>query len=230
MAFTSSEIWGCDLGLVPYGDAWRLQQNLLPKVLEGKIPDLILFLEHPHVFTLGKHGREENLLVSPEGLKERGVEFFKVDRGGDITYHGPGQLIAYFIFSLQDLRVKRFVEMLEEAVISTLKSFSIPGERIEGKPGVWVGGKKICSIGIALKQKVTQHGLALNVNPDLSFFNLINPCGEPNLQVTSFERELGKPVPLNEVIYQFSHHVKKLFLRDLKFRSREEIWDLDFPS
>lgn len=228
MASTSNEIWAFDLGLVPYGNAWRLQQNLLPLVLEGKVPDLILFLEHPHVFTLGKHGKEENLLVSPQRLKERGVEFFKVDRGGDITYHGPGQLIAYFIFALHDLRVKAFVEMLEDLVILTLRSFSIRGERIEGKPGVWVGEKKICSIGIALKQKVTQHGLALNVYPDLSFFSMINPCGEPNLKVTSFEKELGKIIPLEEVISEFSHHVKKLFLRDLQFRSREEIWSLNF--
>ncbi|MDI6869017.1 MAG: lipoyl(octanoyl) transferase LipB [Coprothermobacterota bacterium] len=230
MAFTSPEIWASDLGLVPYEDAWRLQQKLLPLVLEGKIPDVLLFLEHPHVYTLGKHGKEENLLLGEEGLRKRGAQFFRVDRGGDITYHGPGQLIVYFIFLLEDLRVKRFVEILEELVISTLDPFAIKAERIEGKPGVWVKGKKICSIGIAVRQKVTQHGLALNVNPDLSYFSFINPCGEPNLPVTSMERELGKKTSLNEVINAFSHNVEKQFNRDLHFRSREEIWRYDFPS
>lgn len=230
MAFTSPEIWASDLGLVPYEDAWRLQQKLLPLVLEGKIPDVLLFLEHPHVYTLGKHGKEENLLLGEEGLRKRGAQFFRVDRGGDITYHGPGQLIVYFIFLLEDLRVKRFVEILEELVISTLDLFAIKAERIEGKPGVWVKGKKICSIGIAVRQKVTQHGLALNVNPDLSYFSFINPCGEPNLPVTSMERELGKKTSLNEVISAFSHNVEKQFNRDLHFRSREEIWRYDFPS
>lgn len=230
MAFTSPEIWASDLGLVPYEDAWRLQQKLLPLVLEGKIPDVLLFLEHPHVYTLGKHGKEENLLLGEEGLRKRGAQFFRVDRGGDITYHGPGQLIVYFIFLLEDLRIKRFVEILEELVISTLDLFAIKAERIEGKPGVWVKGKKICSIGIAVRQKVTQHGLALNVNPDLSYFSFINPCGEPNLPVTSMERELGKKTSLNEVISAFSHNVEKQFNRDLHFRSREEIWRYDFPS
>jgi lipoyl(octanoyl) transferase len=230
MAFTSPEIWVSDLGLVPYEDAWRLQQKLLPLVLERKIPDVLLFLEHPHVYTLGKHGKEENLLLGEEELRKRGAQFFRVDRGGDITYHGPGQLIVYFIFLLEDLRVKRFVEILEELVISTLDPFAINAERIEGKPGVWVKGKKICSIGIAVRQKVTQHGLALNVNPDLSYFSFINPCGEPNLPVTSMERELGKKTSLNEVISTFSHNVEKQFNRDLHFRSREEIWRYDFPS
>jgi lipoyl(octanoyl) transferase len=224
MASISSEIWAYTLGLVPYAKAWKLQQDLFPLVLERKIPDVLLFLEHPHVYTLGKHGKEENLLLGEEELRSRGVQFFRTDRGGDITYHGPGQMVAYFVFFLEDLGVKQFVEILEELVISTLEDFGINGERIPGKPGVWVKNRKICSIGIAVKHRVTQHGLALNVSPDLSYFSFINPCGEPNLLLTSLERESGKKVDLAEVIRIFALHAEKKFERSLYFRLKEEIW------
>lgn len=224
MAFTSNEIWAYDLGLVPYEKAWKLQQDLFPFVLAREIPDILLFLEHPHVYTLGRHGKEENLLLKEEELSNRGVQFFRVDRGGDITYHGPGQMMAYFVFFLETLGVKQFVEILEELVISTLEDFGIKGKRVQDKPGVWVENKKICSIGIAVKHRVTQHGLALNVYPDLTYFSFINPCGEPNLPITSLERELGKKIDLDEIVGTFAFHAEKKFKRNLSFRLKEEIW------
>jgi lipoyl(octanoyl) transferase len=223
MASTSSEVWASDLGLIPYQEAWKLQQELLLPVASRKIPDVIFFLEHPHVYTLGRHGKEENLLLTEAQLREKGVQFFRVDRGGDITYHGPGQLVVYFIFLLDTLGVRLFVEFLENTVIDLLASYGIKGERITGKPGVWVNDKKICSIGIAVKQGVTQHGLALNVNADLSYFSYINPCGKPNLPVTSMKQELKEPLKIPEIIHRASLYAEKRLRRPLRWKSPEEI-------
>jgi lipoyl(octanoyl) transferase len=209
-----------DLGLIKYQQAWDYQKNLFHQVMEMKkfnddLPvcekninyNYLLFCEHPHVYTLGKSGTEQNLLVNQDLLKEKGVEFFKIDRGGDITYHGPGQVVGYPIFNLEefDLGVKQYIFNIEESIIQTLQHYSVKGERLEGATGVWLDinnpakTRKICAIGVKASRYVTMHGFALNVNTDLEYYNYINPCGFIDKGVTSMEKELGRKMDMNEV-------------------------------
>jgi len=209
-----------DLGMIRYQEAWDYQKNLFGQVMEIKkyndeLPvceqntnyNYLLFCEHPHVYTLGKSGSEENLLINSELLKKKGVEFYKIDRGGDITYHGPGQIVGYPIFNLEEfsLGVKQYIYKIEEAVINTLSEYSIKGERFEGGTGVWLDtdkpseARKICAIGVKASRFVTMHGFAFNVNTNLDYYNYINPCGFVDKGVTSMEKELGKKVNMNEV-------------------------------
>lgn len=210
-----SELLLSSLGLVPYLQAWKLQQRLRDLVALGKISSTILFLEHPPTITLGRHGKESNLLLSPQELKEKGIEFYNVDRGGDITYHGPGQLVAYFVLPVGPIGVKRFVWLLEEAILRFLDSLGLKGQRIEGAPGVWIQDKKICSIGIAVKGGITQHGLALNVENDLSYFSFINPCGQANLPITSLAEELPERISLPGVEKKFIPILSEVFSRKI---------------
>lgn len=167
------------MGLVAYEDALRLQNRLVQARIEEKIKDLLLILQHPPVITIGKSGKRENILVPQEILQQKGVKAIYTDRGGDVTFHGPGQLILYPILNLRQfgLSVQDYVWRLEETVIRLLDHFGIKGERIEKWRGVWVKGEKIASLGIHLSHWVSKHGLALNVHPDLNYFDLINPCG-----------------------------------------------------
>lgn len=210
-------------GNVEYADAWSRQTELFNARIEAKktvneLPDLVVLCEHPHVYTLGKSGVMENLLASNQILIERGVSFFKTDRGGDITYHGPGQIVGYPIFDLEHFNIglRQFLFNIEEAVILFLKEFNIIGERLEGATGVWiepsVSGKarKICAMGVKSSKYITMHGLALNINTDLSFYQLINPCGFTNKGVTSLAAEIGHEqdmVACRQLLYEKLAHV-----------------------
>jgi len=213
-----------DLERLEYLTAWKLQIKMHKMRVCKKIPDTLLFVEHPPVITLGKNGNLKNLLVPLESLK---IPFYKIERGGDITYHGPGQLVGYPIFSIRDgyAGIRYFIEKMEKALINSLKAFGIEGEKREGYIGVWVGDKKIASIGIAVKRWVTFHGFALNVNTDLDFFKLINPCGFSNKSVTSIERVLGKEVGLREVKERVKQGFEQVFNIEFKEERIETILD-----
>jgi lipoate-protein ligase B len=193
-------MWLVDCGRLPYGDAWTLQRALLAARQDDAVPDVILMVEHPPVVTVGRAGRTSNILVPRDLLDARGIDVHHVERGGDVTYHGPGQLVGYPIVNLRALNedVVRYVRLLEAMLIQAVAGWGVAGERRRGFPGVWVGGAKIAAIGVAVKRKVTMHGFALNVEPDLSHFELINPCGL-GMPVTSLARLLGRSVPIGEV-------------------------------
>lgn len=195
-----------DLGLIKYKDAWDYQEEIVAKRVKNKFDnsntdeaDLILFCEHPNVYTLGKSGDDTNLLLDYIQMQAKNVEFFKTNRGGDITYHGPGQIVGYPIIDLDRLKIgiKQYIHLLEKAVIITLDELGIKSERLEGATGVWLDTdtkqkqRKICAIGVKVSRSVTMHGFAFNVNTDLSYFNHINPCGFVDKGVTSLEKELG---------------------------------------
>lgn len=189
----------CDLGRVSYETAWSLQRRLHSARVADAIGDTLLFCEHSPVITMGKSGKAHNLLVSKEELQRRGIEYFEVERGGDLTYHGPGQLVGYPIFKLARLReVQSFVRKMEHSIIQALQRFSLSAERRADHPGVFVGGAKIASIGAAVRAGVTFHGFALDVCTDLNAFQLINPCGMPLVPVTSIAKECGRDVALAE--------------------------------
>ncbi len=205
-----------DWGLMHYHEAWAHQTRLFDQILEIKksnrdkadgapqpTPNYVIFCEHPHVYTLGKSGKEENLLVPWEQLHTLGATYHRINRGGDITYHGPGQLVAYPVMDLENFftDIHRYMRTLEEAVIQTLRHFGVDGTRVPGLTGVWLQNpdRKICAMGVKTSRWVTMHGLALNVNTDLSYFDHIVPCGIDDKAVTSMQRELQHPVPMEEV-------------------------------
>jgi lipoate-protein ligase B len=188
------ELWTVSLGRVPYGEALELQRSIAKDRISGAIPqDVLLLLEHPPVVTLGRSSKEKHLMASPDFLERRGVELFEVERGGDVTFHGPGQLVGYPIIDLKRHRLDLhwYLRRIEQALIDTLADYDIPGERNPAFTGVWTRGKKIASIGVHARDWVTWHGFALNVTTDLSFFDLIVPCGIPGVVMTSIARELG---------------------------------------
>ena len=188
------ELWTVPLGRVPYGEALELQRSLAKDRISGAIPqDVLLLLEHPPVVTLGRSSKQKHLMASPDFLESHGVELFEVERGGDVTFHGPGQLVGYPIIDLKRHRLDLhwYLRRIEQALIDTLADYDIPGERNPTYTGVWTRGKKIASIGVHARDWVTWHGFALNVTTDLSFFDLIVPCGIPGVVMTSIARELG---------------------------------------
>jgi lipoyl(octanoyl) transferase len=168
-----------NLGRIAYGPAYKLQRELAEERKQGRIPDQFLVVEHPHVITLGRNARESNILAPEEVLHRAGVEVHETDRGGDVTYHGPGQIVGYPIFDLREWKrdVGAYVRGIEQTMIDALAEFGIAGERVKGCTGVWVGGAKAGAIGVHLSRWVTSHGFALNLDPDLSYFQLIVPCG-----------------------------------------------------
>lgn len=207
-----------DLGLIDYKEAWDYQEKLFKETVDQKIENrkaeedihltknYLLFCEHPHVYTLGKSGSEQNLLLAEHMLKAKGATFYKINRGGDITYHGPGQLVAYPIFDLDHFftDIHKYMRYLEEAVILTLNEYGIVGHRSEGLTGVWLdpetpNARKICALGVKASRWVTMHGIGFNINSDLSYFNNIVPCGITDKAVTSLENELGRKVDMDEV-------------------------------
>jgi lipoyl(octanoyl) transferase len=191
------------LGLVPYRDALDLQKALVEQRRAGLIPDMLLLLEHPHVITLGVKLAEAraHVVATPDALRERGVDVVETGRGGDVTYHGPGQLVAYPIFDLKPDRqdVHRYVRDLEEVMIRLCAAYGIEAGRVKGFSGAWVADRKIGAIGVRISRWITSHGLAFNVSTDLSFFDLIVPCGISDRGVTSLAGELGRAVPAGEV-------------------------------
>jgi len=189
------------LGTVAYEPTWQLQDELAAQRRERRIGDRLLLLEHFPVYTLGRGGDPANLLAGPARLRELGAEFVRIDRGGDITFHGPGQLVAYPIVELRDpLDLRRYVRTLEGAVIATAATFGVEGGRLDGATGVWVEGRrKLAAIGVRVRRGVTTHGLALNVTTDLRWFAEMIPCGIPDKEVTSLSAELGRLVAMEEV-------------------------------
>lgn len=200
-----------DWGETSYADAWNQQKELFNALIEAKsnLKDYfnsIIFCEHPHVYTIGKNGRMSNILHNSAFYTQIGATVVEVERGGDVTYHGPGQIVVYPIINLEDfhLGVKDYIHLLEEAVILTCEKFGITATRVDDAIGVWIdantrNARKICAIGVKCSRYVSMHGLALNVNTDLSFFNHINPCGFVDKSVTSIEKEIGRPIDISEV-------------------------------
>jgi lipoyl(octanoyl) transferase len=189
------------LGTVPYSPTWELQDELAQQRRERRIGDRLLLLEHFPVYTIGRGGDQANLLASADRLLELGAEFVRIDRGGDITFHGPGQIVAYPIVELRDpLDLRRYVRTLEAAIIATVARFGLEADRLEGHPGIWVDGRrKLAAIGVRVKRGVTTHGLALNVNTDLRWFAEMIPCGIRDKDVTTMSRELRRPVAMADV-------------------------------
>ncbi len=214
-----------NLGLVDYKKAWDYQEDLFSKVLaarnekERSHAGFLLFCEHPHVYTIGKSGNSNNLLISDQMLKQIEATCYNINRGGDITYHGPGQVVAYPILDLEALKInlKEYIHKLEEVIIRTLKHFDIVADRLQAATGVWldvgVAGKerKICAIGVRASRFVTMHGLAFNVNTNLDYFSYINPCGFVDKGVTSMEKELGEKVDFERVQELMSREFAKVF-------------------
>jgi len=191
----------CNLGCTRFADVWDLQRQLFQLRVGGEIPNVLLLTEHENVYTIGKTGRDDHLLAPREFLLEKKAEVFNIDRGGDITYHGPGQLVVYPILDLRNfyLDVHRYLRDLEEVIILALQQYGVRGERDPHYTGVWVGGKKIAAIGVKVSRWVTMHGLAINVTTDLSYFDWIIPCGIRDRAVTSLERVLLEQTSLSRI-------------------------------
>jgi len=210
-----------DLGLIGYAEAWTLQKRAVAARKAGAIDDVLLLCEHPHVITQGRNGKRENLLASEHVLRQKGVEFHTTDRGGDITYHGPGQIVGYPILNLGAIRrdVVWYVRMLEE--------FGVAAERVDGKTGIWVKNgnaeEKLAAIGVHISRWVTSHGFAYNVSTDLRNFDLIVPCGIADRKATSLEKLLGRNVEEKEVAPQIAKHLGELLGLEMKEGSRKEL-------
>jgi lipoyl(octanoyl) transferase len=205
------------LGRVPYADGLDLQARLVKERQSGEIPDTLLLLEHEPVFTLGRNARHENVLLPEAALRARGFEVFETGRGGDVTYHGPGQVVGYPILDLSPDRrdVHRYVRDLEEVMIRCCRDYRVEAGRVEGLSGTWVGADKIGAIGVRISRWVTSHGFAFNVSTDLSAFDCIVPCGIRGRGVTSLERLLGRSVPLGEVMDRLAAHLAAVFEREV---------------
>ncbi|HEV2851698.1 MAG TPA: lipoyl(octanoyl) transferase LipB [Thermoanaerobaculia bacterium] len=207
------------LGRVPYAEAVRLQLDARSALKAGEGPERLFLLEHPHVYTLGRNASEADVLASPEWLRARGVEVAECDRGGQVTYHGPGQLVGYPVVNLSPDRrdVRRYVRDLQETLIRTLADYGIEAEGRDGQAfvGVWAGEEKIASIGVHLSRWITTHGFALNVSTDLSYFSGIIPCGLHQVRMTSIERLTGRAPVLPEVAEVYARHFGEIFDRDL---------------
>jgi lipoyl(octanoyl) transferase len=216
-----------DLGLIPYAEAWDYQEELFRSILiakkdnpGGETPNYLLFCEHPHVYTLGKSGAPSNMLANEEVLAKIGASFYHTNRGGDITYHGPGQIVGYPILDLENfgLGIRRYIELLEESIIRLLKEYGIASSRLEGASGVWLDPdkpgrtKKICAIGVRSSRYVTMHGFAFNVNTRLDYYTYINPCGFVEKGVSSMEKELGAVQDMDRV----KARLKEIIIRVLR--------------
>jgi lipoyl(octanoyl) transferase len=222
-----------DLGLIDYKEAWDEQEKLFQGIIDIKSRNRkegteeatqshLLFCEHPHVYTLGKSGDEKNLLVNEEYLKSRGATFYKINRGGDITYHGPGQIVGYPIFDLDNFftDIHKYLRFLEEAVIKTIAEYGLEGERSDGETGVWLdvgkpSARKMCALGVRSSRWVTMHGFAFNVNADLSYFGNIIPCGIVDKSVTSLQKEVGHELDMEEVKAKLKGHLADIFEMEL---------------
>lgn len=213
MAAGEREVHVSHLGTTSYADVHSLQRRLQARRREGEGVDTLLLTEHRPVFTLGRSHTEPDLRVPAAVVSKYGIEIIQSERGGDITYHGPGQLVAYGIIDLKawNCGVLDYVTGLEDTVIALLADWDVQGERDSHGRGVWVGGRKIASIGLNVRRWVTMHGIALNIDPDMSHFDLINPCGMPDVEMTSLSAETGKRVPFDEVSRSFVSHFARIF-------------------
>ncbi len=211
-----------DIGVMEYAKAYDYQLKLFNETIEKKknnepTENVLLFVEHPHVYTLGKSGDVQNLMISEDFLKKINATFFRTDRGGDITYHGFGQIVIYPIFDLDNfgILIKKYVFSIEEAIIRTIKDYGLDGQRIKGASGVWLTDRprfeKICALGVRVSRAVTMHGLAFNVNTNLDYFNYINPCGFTDKGVTSLQKELLNEIKLDEVKQKLIKYFSEVF-------------------
>lgn len=224
--FTSRKLTYSDLGLIDYQKAWDLQHSLHEKRLLNKIDDTLLLLEHPHTYTLGKSADKSNLLFSDVELERREIALFNIDRGGDITYHGPGQIVGYAIIDLNkwEKDTHKYLRTLEEVIIQTLYEFGIEAKRDKNHTGVWVDDKKVCAIGIKVSRWVSMHGFALNVNTDMNLFNGIIPCGIEGRGVTSLKEELNKNININILKSSLVKKFSKIFKYDkLEILNKNEL-------
>ncbi len=223
------------LGLIDYAEALEIQKGFTAQRKAHAISDTLLLLEHPHVYTLGRNARRENLLITPEFLQKIGARVFETDRGGDITYHGPGQLVGYPIFDLTQHRrdIAWYMRSLEEVFIRVTEDFGIRASRIEGLTGVWVGDEKILALGVHISRWITSHGFAFNVNTDLRYFEWIIPCGIREKGVTSLKKLLGRPVEMLEVIDRVVERFGQVFGMEMRMRSNPmlagALWAGDKP-
>ncbi len=226
-----------DIGLIDYKKAWDYQTEIFNEIVRQKISNRkltdntlavktknhLIFCEHPNVYTLGKSGDENHLLIDKNQLEQNHIDYYKINRGGDITYHGPGQIVGYPIFDLEHFftDIHKYLRFLEEAIILTLEEYGITADRVEGLTGVWIDGekphlaRKICAMGVKSSRWVTMHGFALNVNTDLSLFNNIIPCGIENKAVTSIKKELNKKIDINEVKAKLLINLANIFNFDV---------------
>ncbi len=228
MTNSANECWLVDIGRIGYEPACDLQRRAVEARKAGAIPDVLLLCEHPHVITLGRNGRQENLRASNSVLRQMRVEFHPTDRGGDITYHGPGQIVGYPILDLASHRrdVRWYVERLEETMIRATREFGVEAKRIEGLRGIWVAApaapEKLAALGVHLSRWVTSHGFAYNVSTDLRYFDLIVPCGIADKRATSLEKLLGRGVDSHEVAQKLARHFGEVFERRMVPMSLDE--------
>jgi lipoyl(octanoyl) transferase len=216
MEHKASKVFLVDLGTIGYQDAWDLQHRIHEAKQAGMSAEVLLLLEHPHVFTLGKNARKDNILVPETVLKEQGIECVSIERGGDVTYHGPGQLLGYPVFFLEalKLRVVDFVDKLEEVMIRVLTSYGLPAQRSSLNRGVWVKEAKLGFVGIAVQRGITLHGFALNVAPKLSYYDMIHSCGLKGVRIVSLSSLLRRSIPMEEVKKKIIDSFEEVF--DLK--------------
>lgn len=210
----------CRLGTVDYAEAHRLQKELQSKRIAAEIGDTVLLLEHPPVLTMGRSADKQHILAPGEVLEARGIAVHEVGRGGDVTYHGPGQLVAYPIIDLKPDRkdVRRYVSSLEEAMIRSCADFDLTARRVQGLNGAWIGERKVGAVGVRISRWVTMHGLALNVDSDLAHFDLIVPCGIQDKGVTSLSAELGRRVCVTDVIEPLARHFAELYDAEIEWQ------------
>ncbi len=219
----------CDLGLIDYKVAWDLQKSIHQLRAENKIDDVLFLLEHPHTYTLGKIADKKNLVGDEKYLSDNKISVYDIDRGGDITYHGPGQIVGYPIISLINWKqdTHKYLRAIEEVVIKVCAEYGLQASRIDKYTGVWIDDRKICAIGIKVSRWITMHGFAFNVNTDLKLFKGIIPCGITSKDVTSLNRELKKEISLAEVKEKIIRHFDDLFNYDqIEFKAKEELLSL----
>jgi lipoate-protein ligase B len=214
-----------NLGLVPYQQAWDLQRRIQQEVANGERPDTLLLLEHPHVYTLGRRGQDSDILIDESRLEEIGAEVHHIDRGGEVTYHGPGQLVGYPIINLRRMGggPLKYVRTLERTLIATLADFGIEAESEDRPTGVWIGDAKIAAIGVKVSRGVTTHGFALNVDPDMSYFDHIIACGMPDASATSVSQELGHHVSVKDAVSALIPRFAEMFDFDILHNEPESV-------
>ncbi len=227
------EAWILNLDTIPYEEAFALQERLVVLRSQDTICDTLILLEHPPVFTITRKATLKNILASQDELQDRGISLCQTNRGGDITYHGPGQLVGYPIMNLKDhgKDLHKYIRNIEEIIIALLADFGIAAHRDKANPGVWIGDEKIAAIGIAVKSSwITMHGFAFNVNPDLDHYSLIVPCGITNKGVTSLRKLLGSPIRMEKVREKLIHHYAQVFNLRTRNISLEEITEPESSS
>lgn len=219
----------CDLGLIDYKEAWDVQKSIHQLRVENKIDDVLFLLEHPNTYTLGKIADKENLVGDKKYLSDNKISVYEIDRGGDITYHGPGQIVGYPIISLTNWKqdTHKYLRAIEEVIIKVCSEYGLEGSRVDKYTGVWIEDRKICAIGIKVSRWITMHGFAFNINTDLNLFNGIVPCGISDKEVTSLMHELKTELLIDEVKEKIIHHFDEIFnYSHIEFKSRQEILGL----